>query len=285
MAKQQQQPKQPASSPKKYLRIGDWNPDDPRSSNYAKGKKEKGLSVYELDRQGNPIAPQESEWAEADLRDRLKSDEPKYLVSGRHIGKGGDGEPILAEPVIHGPWEQPTGYQSGGLVEPQQEHGNRMAEQEQKQSPADQFTDPQMEQIQRYGQALGGGITPFDEELERELPKLHPGEAEKKRRMAQTAIPGEAQAQKMRAAQSGGSPSLGPTEAEAALAKQRGMLQQQAAAAGQQQAQKAQSQQPVSAPPPAPTGPQGVTKPYPAQAGEVGQHGEEKPQQEQEQEG
>jgi hypothetical protein len=164
-----------------------------------------------------------------------------------------------------------------------------MAEQQQQpqqpnQSPADQFSDDQMEQIQRYGQALGGGITPFDEELERELPKLHPGEAEKKRRMA-PAIPGEAQAQKMRAAQSGGSPSLGPTEAEAALAKQRGMLQQQAAAAGQQQAQQAQRQQPVSAPPPAPTGPQGVTKPYPAQAGEVGQPGEEKPQQEQEQEG
>jgi hypothetical protein len=149
-------------------------------------------------------------------------------------------------------------------------------EQPPQQSPADQFTDPQMEQIQRYGQALGGGITPFDEELERELPKLHPGEAEKKRRMAQTAIPGEAQAQKMRAAQMGGLPGLGPTEAEAALAKQRGMLEQQAAMKGQQQAMQAQGQKPVSAPPPAPSGPAGVTQPYPAQAGEVGQPGEEK---------
>jgi hypothetical protein len=44
------------------------------------------------------------------------------------------------------------------------------------QAPADQFTDPEMEHLQRYGQALGGGVTPFDEEVERELGKLHPGE-------------------------------------------------------------------------------------------------------------
>jgi hypothetical protein len=94
-----------------------------------------------------------------------------------------------------------------------------------KQSPADQFSDPEMEQLQRYGQALGGGVTPFDEEVERALTKLHPGEA---------------QAKKMRAAQTGGSEGLGPTEAEAALAKQRGMLEQQTGAAGQQQAMQAQ---------------------------------------------
>ena len=152
-----------------------------------------------------------------------------------------------------------------------------MPDQEQpNQSPADQFTDPEMEQIQRYGQMLGGGPTPFEEAVEAALPKLHPGEAEKKKRAVQPGLPGEAQAQKMRAAQTGGSPSLGPTEAEAALAKQRGMLEQQAAAAGQQQAQQAQRQQPVSAPPPAPSGPAGVTQPYPAQRGEVGQPGEEK---------
>jgi hypothetical protein len=46
----------------------------------------------------------------------------------------------------------------------------------------------------------------------------------------------EAGYQKMRAAQTDGSTGLGPIEAEAALAKQRGMLEQQAAAAGQQQA-------------------------------------------------
>ena len=74
--------------------------------------------------------------------------------------------------------------------------------------------------------------------------------------------------QKMRAAQTDGSTGLGPIEAEAALAKQRGMLEQQAAAAGQQQAMQAQGQQPVTQTPPAPSGPQGVTRPYPVQAGQ-----------------
>src|SRR5262245_46466556 len=66
--------------------------------------------------------------------------------------------------------------------------------------------------------------------------------------------PQEQQAAKMWAAQRGGTTGLGPTEAEAALAKQRGMLQQQAASAGAQQAQQAQQQQPVSQAPPAPSG-------------------------------
>jgi hypothetical protein len=35
---------------------------------------------------------------------------------------------------------------------------------------ADQFSDDEMDQIKRYGQALGGGVTPFDEEVERHLP-------------------------------------------------------------------------------------------------------------------
>jgi len=128
-----------------------------------------------------------------------------------------------------------------------------------------------MEQVQRYGQNLGG-VTPFDEEVEKSLGKLHPGEKPK-------APFQEASAQKMRQAQSGGSPGLGPTSAEAALAKQRGMLQQQAAAQGQQQATQAQGQQPVNAPPPAPSGPEGVSEPYSAQAGEVGQPGKAIPPQ------
>ena len=45
-----------------------------------------------------------------------------------------------------------------------------------KEECADQFTLPEIAQLQRYGQALGGGITPFDEEVERALEKLHPGE-------------------------------------------------------------------------------------------------------------
>ena len=33
----------------------------------------------------------------------------------------------------------------------------------------DQFSDDEMEQTKRYGQALSGGVTPFDEEVERHL--------------------------------------------------------------------------------------------------------------------
>lgn len=33
----------------------------------------------------------------------------------------------------------------------------------------EQFSDDEMERIKRYGQALGGEVTPFDEEVERYL--------------------------------------------------------------------------------------------------------------------
>jgi hypothetical protein len=79
---------------------------------------------------------------------------------------------------------------------------------------------------------------------------------------------GEASARKMRAAQTGGSPGLGPTEAEADLAKQQAVLQQRAAQQAAMQAQQAQAQQTSPQPAPAPSGPQGVTQPYPAQAGQ-----------------
>ncbi len=32
---------------------------------------------------------------------------------------------------------------------------------------ADQFSDDEMDRVMRYGQALSGGVTPFDEEVER----------------------------------------------------------------------------------------------------------------------
>jgi hypothetical protein len=34
---------------------------------------------------------------------------------------------------------------------------------------ADEFSNHEMEQIKRYGEALSGGVTPFDEEVERYL--------------------------------------------------------------------------------------------------------------------
>jgi hypothetical protein len=64
---------------------------------------------------------------------------------------------------------------------------------------AEQFSDPEMEQIKRFGQALGGQPTDFDEQVE---------EALNKRERAR-----EANAQKMRAAQTSGSTGLGPTDA------------------------------------------------------------------------
>src|ERR1700704_6228640 len=99
--------------------------------------------------------------------------------------------------------------------------------------PAEQFDDSEMEQVKRYGQALGGAPTDFDEQVETAL-----NERQRAR---------EAGAAKMHAAQTGGSEGLGPTEAEQALAKQQSALQQQAASAGAQGAAKAQAAQPPGA--------------------------------------
>ena len=108
--------------------------------------------------------------------------------------------------------------------------------------PADQFSDEEMEQVKRYGQALGGGPTPFDEEVQRGLDR-HAERAQ------------EANAAKMHAAQTGGDTGLGPSEMDQAAVKQSGALQQQADVSGAQQAQQAQTQQSPPAPPPAPPPP------------------------------
>ena len=142
-------------------------------------------------------------------------------------------------------------------------------QQQQKQSPAGQFSDPEMEQIKRYGQALGGAPTDFDEQVEQAI------NARQRTR--------EANAAKMKAAQTGGSPGLGPTEAEQTLAKQQSALQQQEATAGAASAQQAQAgQSPPATPPPAPVGPEGTETPYSSQAKEVGGAGSP-PQQSQDQ--
>jgi len=123
------------------------------------------------------------------------------------------------------------------------------------QGPADQFSDDEMEGIKRYGQALGGKPTDFEEEVEKHLTGQYAREHERE----------EA---KMHAAQTGGAgPGLGPEEEAQLLAKQQQTLQQKAAAQGQQAAAQAQAQQTPIQPPPAPTGSQGVSQPYPAQAG------------------
>lgn len=121
-----------------------------------------------------------------------------------------------------------------------------------KPSVADQFSDEEMQQVQHFGKMLGGGVTPFDEAVEEALNKRDQAE--------------EASAKKMHAAQTGGGDTaLGPSQIEQQAVKQRTSINQQADVAGAQQAEQAGAQQVQSAPPPAPSGPQGTTTPYPAQ--------------------
>lgn len=87
-----------------YLRIGTWNPKSPNSYNYAMGDRESGLSAYDL-KDNQPVVPEESEWAETDMRERLSSTDPKFLVQGDYVGEGHDGEPLLGNPVVVGLWK------------------------------------------------------------------------------------------------------------------------------------------------------------------------------------
>lgn len=120
---------------------------------------------------------------------------------------------------------------------------------------ASQFSDEEMGQIKRYGEALGGKPTPFDEEVENHLTGM------------------EANASKMKSAQTGGDVGLGPSDMDTAQVKQRGAMNQQADTQAAAQAAQAQAaQQPVNAPP-APAGPQGTNVPFAAQQGAVGGSG------------
>ena len=70
------------------------------------------------------------------------------------------------------------------------------------------FTDDEMHVLTQL-RPMMGGLDPEDEEVEEGIREWH-----------------EANAVKMHAAQTGGSPGLGPTEAEQALAKQEAILEQ-----------------------------------------------------------
>lgn len=129
---------------------------------------------------------------------------------------------------------------------------NTMPKQQQSQGDIpSQFSDDEMAQVKRYGEALGGKPTPFDEEVEGHLAGM------------------EANAKKMRAAMTGGGgggdEELGPTEFEAQQAKQQGAMTQNQALIGARAAAQAQAAQTAPQAPPAPSGPQGVSVPYPAQ--------------------
>jgi hypothetical protein len=138
------------------------------------------------------------------------------------------------------------------------------------QPPGAGLTDQQQGALVQLGQMMGPHTDEFDERVQQHLDEAHGAEhkgTDYEKEFGQ--MPHERQYQKMRAAQTGGGGAgLGPEEEAQLLAKQQQTLQQQAAAQAQQQAAQAQAQQQPHGPPPAPTGPQGVSQPYPAQAGQ-----------------
>jgi hypothetical protein len=83
---------------------------------------------------------------------------------------------------------------------------------------ADQLSDDDMNQIKHFGQMLSSGVTPFDEAVE---------EALNKRQAAR-----EANAKKMKAAQTSGGTGLGPSKFDTQAIKQREAISQQAGTEG-----------------------------------------------------
>jgi hypothetical protein len=129
-------------------------------------------------------------------------------------------------------------------------------------APGTGLSDQQQEALVQLGHMMGPVTDEFDNEVQRLHDIRHKAEHEA------TDYEHEFSDAKMHAAQTGGGGTgLGPEEEAQLLAKQQQTLQQRAAAQGQQQAQAAQAQQTSPQPPPAPIGPQGVSQPYPAQAG------------------
>jgi hypothetical protein len=123
-----------------YVRFGDW-PDDERSTNHAMGWKEDGVSVYDLDHEGNPEDPDAGfnryhehdehcdpdcdldSWNEDygnDTREEMhgrvdraernrsmgydRSGDTGHLVKGDMVGIGHDGEPLLNNVRRVGDW-------------------------------------------------------------------------------------------------------------------------------------------------------------------------------------
>jgi len=116
-----------------YLRYGKW-PENERSNNFATGTREKGVSVYPLEHHGGtPLNWDDNGELDAHtfkylrtadpmqkLLVRLQPDleHPRFLVQGREVGEGHDGEPLLrgVSPLSRG-WHRPqTNFgEPGGL--------------------------------------------------------------------------------------------------------------------------------------------------------------------------
>lgn len=101
-----------------YLRFGDW-PHDERSFSPAGGYHEDGVSVYGLDRDGDPAIDWEGEHGndpEEEMQGRVrkaernrhwgddKAGETGHLVRGEMTGIGYDGEPLLTNVRRVGDW-------------------------------------------------------------------------------------------------------------------------------------------------------------------------------------
>lgn len=124
---------------------------------------------------------------------------------------------------------------------------------------ADQFSDDEMHGIKAMGEALGGKPTPFDEEVEAHLAGY---EAQRNKKRT-----GEASAEKMQAARTGGA-DLAPPQADIRAAQQQQALAQEAtaqSALGATQAQGAQAALagPPTVPPPPPPKQKGPPPPAP----------------------
>lgn len=102
--------------PAQFLRVGDWDKSE-TSGNYAEGRREPGVSVYELHPPDSPYAgapklpsgPDADDMnVEEDFNSRMRSDEPKHLVTGKVLPvRGHDGEPLLKNVKRVGEWKPP----------------------------------------------------------------------------------------------------------------------------------------------------------------------------------
>lgn len=102
-----------------YLRFGDW-PASERSGNYIDGGYERGVSVYPLHVGPGGVQPEvPASGPVMDLWDRLDDKStPRYLVEGRAVGRGADGEPLLRDVRKLGPYHESSGlYPSGSEVD------------------------------------------------------------------------------------------------------------------------------------------------------------------------
>jgi hypothetical protein len=133
-------PHREASDDAVYLRFGDW-PKNERSHNNVTGHPEEGVSVYDLDHEGNPVDPDASldrwhqhdsscepycdldQWNDEygnDTRDEMNgrvdraernryngrdlASDTGHLVKGTMVGVGHDGEPLLNNVRRVGDW-------------------------------------------------------------------------------------------------------------------------------------------------------------------------------------